>query len=102
MKILSKVYKFVVNVGIYTINEKDHKKKRLLNPFCLTWAICICFFMILDSFFSQSLDSSIFLHLFSFLTIILVHGLRKYKKYILVRVLFIVTLIVVVKIPHTI
>ncbi|WP_299135770.1 histidine kinase [uncultured Tenacibaculum sp.] len=95
MEVLRRGYKFALNIGIYDTNEREHKKIRLLNAFCLTWAICICFFMILDPFFSQSLDRSIVLHLFSFVTIVSVYGLQKHKKYITARVLFIVTLIVV-------
>ncbi|WP_431164707.1 sensor histidine kinase [Tenacibaculum halocynthiae] len=95
MEVLRRGYKFALNIGIYDTNEREHKKIRLLNAFCLTWAICICFFMILDPFFSQSLDRSIVLHLFSFVTIVSVYGLQKHKKYITARVLFIITLIVV-------
>ncbi|WP_435262155.1 hypothetical protein [Tenacibaculum sp. nBUS_03] len=99
MNVLSKVYKFVVNVGIYRSIEEGHIKIRLLTAFCLIWVICV--FMILALFFSQGIDRSIVLHLFSFLTIISVYGIHKYKIYILVRVLFIETLTMVVKIPYT-
>ena len=93
MEVIKKVYKLALNVGIYVNNKEEHKKIRLLNAFCLTWSISICFFLLLDPFFAQSWHKSIGMHSLSFLIIGIVHLLQKLRKYIYARVLFILTLI---------
>ena len=93
MNKIKKLYKQIMNIGVYEDTIAEYKKVRLLNAFCLTWAGSIVLFMALDPFFSQNLLQSIQIHFFSFLCIVSVYLLQHHKKYTLARVLFISALI---------
>ncbi|CAL2076837.1 sensor histidine kinase [Tenacibaculum sp. 190524A02b] len=95
MKRLNKTFTKVLNIGVYDTAKEEHKKVKLLNSFCITWAISICFFMVFDPFFSQNIYRSIPMHLLSILTIVIVFVLQNKQRYTEARVLFIGMLIMV-------
>ena len=66
MNMIKKTFNKLLNIGLYDDTKNEHKKIKLLNAFCITWGVSICFFMLLDPFLSQSLDRSIVAHIFFF------------------------------------
>ncbi|QVY67207.1 sensor histidine kinase [Polaribacter sp. Q13] len=93
MEKIKSLYNKIMNIGVYEDTVKEYKKIRLLNAFSLTWAGSILLFMMFDPFFSQNLFQSLKVHGFSFLCIIIVYTLQKFKKYTLARVVYISALI---------
>ncbi len=93
---IKKLYKQLINTGIYQDNKIEHKRIRLLNAFCLTWFVFLIFFTAFDYFFAETLIEGLKVRFFSFITIVSIVFLQKHKKLLLARILFILVLIFVI------
>ncbi|CAL2094867.1 Signal transduction histidine kinase internal region domain-containing protein [Tenacibaculum sp. 190524A05c] len=91
---IQKLYSKIVLIGTENSNRREEKRIRLLNVFCVTWIFCLIMFMITDQFFEKSLNKSIGVHLFSFISLFLVLFFQFKRWFILARVLFIIALII--------
>ena len=93
---IKRLYKRLINTGVYQDNKVEHKRIRLLNAFCLTWFVFLISFTAFDYFFAETLIEGLKVRFFSFITIVSIVFLQKHKKLLLARILFILVLIFVI------
>ena len=93
---IKKLYKKIIDTGIYSDNKIEHKRIRLLNAFCLTWLLSILVFIATDTFFSSILlNVSLPMHGITILVILGIFFLQYHKQYLIARVVFILSIIIV-------
>lgn len=93
MNVIFKVYFFLLNIGVTTREDKENKKIRLLNAFCITWSTMIVIITIFDLLFEREVKESLILHGISYFFIIIIFYCQNRKKYIIARIVFLCSII---------
>ncbi len=93
MSAIFKAYFFLLNIGVTTKEDKEYKKIRLLNAFCITWSIMIVIITIFDLLFGREIKESLILHGISYILIGIIFYSQSINKYIQARIIFICSII---------
>lgn len=84
----------ILTIGFHKSNsEKENKRIKLLNIFCITWCIMIPVITFFDILFSRELKDSLIMHGISYVIIGIIYLFQKKRLYVQARVLFISAII---------
>ena len=87
----------ILNIGVTkNLSSTEIKQIRLLNSFCLTWGGFIPLFIIADFIFYTNVWETVRVHLIAFIVLTLVLILQNLNKYLLAKLLYITSFIVLI------